>query len=39
MEGVGARPPATQVAVTMDRRIALIGVAVPLRLEGEGVSG
>lgn len=39
MVGEGERPPATQVAVVMDRRKALIGVAIPLRLEGEGVSG
>ena len=32
MAGVGLRSPATQVAVTKDRRTALIGVAILLGL-------
>ena len=37
--GMGARSLASQDAVTRCRKAALIGIAVLLRIEGEGVSG
>ena len=36
---MGERSPASQDAVTRYRKAALIGIAVLLRIEGEGVSG